>query len=96
VLDPPSYGHGGGSATWRLEADLEDLLRGLREIVHDDGLVVLTIHTEGVGADRLEDVMRASLGALTARRFDAGDVILTATSGATLSLGAYAVAGAAR
>jgi 23S rRNA (cytosine1962-C5)-methyltransferase len=95
VLDPPSYGHGGGTATWRLETDLAGLLRGVRDVVHDDGVVVVTTHTEGVGADRLEPVMRASLGPLTARRFDAGDVILTATSGAVLPLGAYAVAGSA-
>jgi 23S rRNA (cytosine1962-C5)-methyltransferase len=85
VLDPPSYGHGGTAEPWRLEQDLDGLLDTCEQLLVDDGFILLTTHTEGVGPGRLA----AAVG--TAVR--SGDVELLATSGASLSLGAYARVG---
>jgi 23S rRNA (cytosine1962-C5)-methyltransferase len=58
ILDPPSYGHGTGSRTWRLERDLPDLLRACGRITPQrPAFLLLTCHTPGIGADDLADLL---------------------------------------
>ena len=90
ILDPPSYGHGAGSRTWRLEDDLAVLLDQVSELVGGpDGFVLLTAHTPGFGQERLAEELAVSLGA-PAAGIEGGPLLLTARSGAMLDLGAFA------
>ena len=58
ILDPPSYGHGTGSRTWRLERDLPDLLRECRRLTPErPSFLLLSCHTPGIGAEDLADLM---------------------------------------
>lgn len=85
VLDPPTYGHSASSKAWRLVRDLDALLADVRRLLTPDGFVLLTAHAEDIGPADLgyrlstvvDDVETGLLG-------------LTATSGATLDLGAFA------
>jgi 23S rRNA (cytosine1962-C5)-methyltransferase len=89
VLDPPTYGHGASGHPWRLEADLDPLLDVCRALLSPDGFVLLTAHTEHLGADQLA----ARLGRGLRRpgsAIETGDLRLEATSGASLGLGAFA------
>ena len=88
VLDPPSYGHGGGR-TWRLEDDLSLLLEACREVLTPDAFVLLTAHTPGFGPDRLARELAATLRRPTSA-VEAGELALDARSGARLALGAFA------
>jgi 23S rRNA (cytosine1962-C5)-methyltransferase len=90
VLDPPSYGHGAGGRSWRLEERLPGLLDMCASLTgYRPAFVVLTAHTAGFGPSRLADEL-----AVAFRRresdVDAGALGLRATSGAHLRLGAYA------
>jgi 23S rRNA (cytosine1962-C5)-methyltransferase len=90
VLDPPSYGHGAGGRTWRLEERLPGLLAGCAALTaHRPSFVVLTAHTPGFGPDRLADELAAAFRR-RAVDVDAGTLGLRARSGAHLRLGAYA------
>jgi len=90
VLDPPSYGHGAGGRSWRLEDDLLPLLDQVAELVGGPrGFVLLTAHTPGFWPDRLAEELAVSLGAPDAG-IERGPLTLTARSGATLDLGAFA------
>jgi 23S rRNA (cytosine1962-C5)-methyltransferase len=90
VLDPPSYGHGAGGRSWRLEERLAPLLGLCVELAGESPeLVLLTAHTPGFGAPRLRDELAAALRHPT-RDVDAGDLFLDARSGARLTLGAFA------
>jgi 23S rRNA (cytosine1962-C5)-methyltransferase len=90
VLDPPSYGHGAGGRSWRLEEDLAPLLDQIAELVGGPrGFVLLTAHTPGFWPDRLAEELAVSLGAPVAG-IERGPLTLTARSGATLDLGAFA------
>jgi 23S rRNA (cytosine1962-C5)-methyltransferase len=90
VLDPPSYGHGAGGRSWRLEDRLASLLAGSIALTGGTpDLVLLTAHTPGFGAARLRDELAAALRR-PPRDVDAGDLFLDARSGARLMLGAYA------
>ena len=91
ILDPPAYGHGGTSAAWQLEADLEPLLDTCAGLLEEDGFLLLTTHTEGSGPARLGMMVRAAIGTDPGQRHGMGDVELVARSGAGLGLGAYAM-----
>lgn len=90
VLDPPTYGHGGGGAAWQLETDLSALLGGCAELLEDDGFVLLSAHTEGIGPARLAAELQAAFGTSADGVRTMGDIVVPASSGAELTLGAYA------
>ena len=90
VLDPPSYGHGAGGRAWRLEADLGALLADCAVLADaPTGFILLTAHTPGFGPERLAAELAGALG-VPPRRIEAGALRLTARSGRTLDLGAFA------
>ena len=90
VLDPPSYGHGPGSRAWRLEDDLAPLLEGCAELTGGpDGFVLLTAHTPGFGPERLAEELARATG-VPPSAIERGALRLTAPTGATLELGAFA------
>ena len=84
LLDPPSYGHG-GSRPWRIETDLPELLEASSGVMATNPFLLLTAHTAGLDADRLEGVVREAFPRL-ARRVEAIPLELEAESGATLPL----------
>jgi 23S rRNA (cytosine1962-C5)-methyltransferase len=90
VLDPPSYGHGPRGRGWRLEDDLAPLLHQVAELVDaPNGFVLLTAHTSGFGPEQLADMLAGPVGVSRAR-IDRGPLQVTARTGATLELGAFA------
>ena len=90
VLDPPSYGHGTGGRAWRLEDELAPLLDRCAELTDGwNGFVLLTAHTMGFGPDRLAEELAGAIGG-SAGAIEHGPLRLTARTGATLDLGAFA------
>jgi 23S rRNA (cytosine1962-C5)-methyltransferase len=86
VLDPPTYGHGDGARTWRIERDLPPLLEAARRLLELPAFILLTCHTTDYKPDRLRRILEPVVGSEAA----CGDLELQARSGARLSLGAYA------
>lgn len=90
ILDPPSYGHGAGGRSWRLEERLAPLLEACVGVAGGNpDLVLLTAHTPGFGAERLADELAAALRRRP-RDVEAGDLVLDARSGARLPVGSFA------
>jgi 23S rRNA (cytosine1962-C5)-methyltransferase len=89
VLDPPTYGHGASGRPWRLDTDLDPLLAECRAVLSADGFVLLTAHTEHVAENQLAGRLGLALRR-GAAEIETGDLRLDATSGAKLSLGAFA------
>jgi 23S rRNA (cytosine1962-C5)-methyltransferase len=90
VLDPPSYGHGPRGRGWRLEDDLAPMLHQVAQLVDGPkGFVLLTAHTPGFGPDQLAAELTAPFGIADAD-IDRGALGVTARTGATLDLGAFA------
>jgi 23S rRNA (cytosine1962-C5)-methyltransferase len=86
VLDPPSYGHGGGTKAWSLERDLPPLLHGIGALLAPGAFVLLTAHTPAFDPDRLAGALEAAVHG----RADAGELAIDASGGARLALGAFA------
>jgi 23S rRNA (cytosine1962-C5)-methyltransferase len=89
VVDPPSYGHGPGSAAWQLERDLPALLDACARLLVPDGFALLTAHSEGFHPGRLEGELAIALGR-PARAVETGQLFLETPDGRRLELGAFA------
>ncbi len=85
VLDPPTYGHGSSGRAWRLERDLDALFGDVRRLLMPDGFALLTAHAEGIDPGDLGYRL-----ATVTDDVQVGRLELTASSGATLDLGAFA------
>lgn len=89
ILDPPTYGHGTGGRTWRLETDLAALLETIRRLLEPTGSVLLSAHTPGVGERQLAEALRAGLRRAVGD-VETGELSIDAASGGRLELGAFA------
>jgi 23S rRNA (cytosine1962-C5)-methyltransferase len=93
VLDPPSYGHGGGRGrgpVWRIGEDLPDLLAGCARLLDPAGpFIALSAHSEDHGAGRLADELARAIG-VPLGSIEAMDLDERAVTGALLPLGACA------
>jgi 23S rRNA (cytosine1962-C5)-methyltransferase len=87
VLDPPTYGHGTSGKAWRLARDLGPLLDDVRRLLVPDAFILLTAHATDLDAGRLGGYLGDSA--------ETGDLVIAATSGASLRLGAFARLGRA-
>ena len=62
MLDPPSFGHGTRGEQYRIDRDLATTLARCRTLLADESaFVLLTSHTKGVTATRLESLMMDAL-----------------------------------
>jgi 23S rRNA (cytosine1962-C5)-methyltransferase len=89
VVDPPSYGHGPGSAAWQIDRDLPLLLDTCARLLAPGGFALLTAHSEGYGPGRLEGELAIALGR-PARDVESGSLALETGDGRRLELGAFA------
>lgn len=85
VLDPPSYGHGKGA--WQIDDDLPGLLADLAALIGPKpSFVLLSAHTPGYDAERLEGLVREHLGVSA----HGEAFVLRSRVGSALALGAWA------
>ena len=92
VLDPPTYGHGPASRSWRIEDHLSQLLRVVAGVLEPDGFVLLTAHSPGFEADRLASEVGRAMVRRTAA-LERGQLDVTTADGRRLELGAFARSG---
>lgn len=90
VLDPPSFGRGPKGQTWKIERDLDGLLRACAALLVPEPLFLLvTAHTEswrmGDLAGRLDAASSPGPG-----RTSCGDLTLRAADGRRLRAGIFA------
>ncbi|HET7026423.1 MAG TPA: class I SAM-dependent methyltransferase [Candidatus Limnocylindrales bacterium] len=88
IVDPPSYGHGPAGRAWRLSERLDGLLRGVVGLLEGpQRFLLLTAHTPGFGPQVLAGYLGSALDDWS---IEAGELGLTAETGARLPLGAFA------
>ena len=90
ILDPPSYGHGVKGQTWKLADHLPDLLADCARLTAGRRCFILvTCHTPGFEAERLQTLLADAIGA-SSNEVECGSMTLTAADGRTLPSGAMA------
>ncbi|MFM2106622.1 MAG: Ribosomal large subunit methyltransferase [Chloroflexota bacterium] len=92
VLDPPSYGQGGGGRAWRLADDLPRLAASAIQLLEGpDGALVVTLHSSGWTEDRLrrllDDTAPVGTGGRPGGTTATWTTTLAARSGALLPAG---------
>lgn len=75
MLDPPKYGRGPEGEVWSLERDLPELAHLARQLVTDDGFVILTVYAIRMSAIALGEMMAEEFDALGGV-VEAGDMAL--------------------
>jgi 23S rRNA (cytosine1962-C5)-methyltransferase len=88
ILDPPSYGHGSSGEVWRLAKHLGPLLAMCgRLTAQRRRFILLTCHTPGFDAARLEEIVSGALGDSSRSTSSAARMTITATDGRQLICG---------
>ena len=62
IVDPPAFGH--GRRPFSLLRDLEPLVRGSLEQLHDEGVIIVSSHHQDVSAETLASALHRSAEAL--------------------------------
>ncbi|MGA2035281.1 MAG: class I SAM-dependent methyltransferase [Thermoguttaceae bacterium] len=89
ILDPPSYGHGAHGEVWRLSAQLPRLLQLCDRLTAPQcRFLLLTCHTPGFDAARLQRTLSDALGHGEPGRWTAEDLELRTAAGRILTSGA--------
>jgi 23S rRNA (cytosine1962-C5)-methyltransferase len=92
ILDPPSYGHGAKGQTWQID-HLPDLLADCARLtIGRRSFILVTCHTPGFKAEKLQTLLGDALGASERGSSDVehGPMSLVAADGRTLASGAMA------
>ena len=92
ILDPPAYGHGAHGEVWRLTHDLPKLLELLLALIDQQyPFILLTCHSPGFDASRLQTLLSRLFTLKTETAIDAGSMSIPSAAGVTLSSGAFAL-----
>ncbi|GGI75024.1 SAM-dependent methyltransferase [Polymorphobacter multimanifer] len=73
MLDPPKYGRGPDGEIWSLERDLPELVQLARQLVADDGFVILTVYAIRMSAVALAGLVAEHFAPLGGR-IEVGDM----------------------
>lgn len=91
ILDPPSYGHGPQSTSWKIERDLEPLLRSCGKLMGPQPrLILLTIHSPQWSPAALRQLLARSCPAARGGAIEARPLVLSAADGRPLPSGLVA------
>ena len=93
ILDPPSYGHGAGGESWKLDDDLAELLNVCRELTVRPRFVLLTCHAPDYNPRRLAECLVTAGFGKKVEQIEAGDLFYSTTDGRRLHAGAFARTG---
>jgi 23S rRNA (cytosine1962-C5)-methyltransferase len=75
MLDPPKYGRGPDGEVWSLERDLPELAHLARQLVTDDGFVILTVYAIRMSAIALGEMLASEFAGFGGA-VEAGDMAL--------------------
>ena len=90
VADPPAIGHAGQKMTWKIDRDLEELIRMLSELSSDSAKVVLlSCHSQGVNPRDLHDNVIRHFKLDSKANLELGKMDLTSADGRKLNCGQF-------
>ncbi|MGQ9847735.1 MAG: class I SAM-dependent methyltransferase [Bacteroidales bacterium] len=87
ILDPPAFGHGPNGEDWKLERDINQMLKLVAELADNkDFFLVLNVYSLGFSVLILENLI---LSTFKISDFDSGELYLQDSYGKKLPLGVF-------
>ena len=86
IMDPPAFGIGPKKERWKLEDKFQDLLKTAKELIEDNGFIIVNTYSPKLDAKKIKDiassvfnqqkvvVTRLSMKTTTGKRLDFGEL----------------------
>lgn len=85
ILDPPAYGHGPNKEQWKLEDNINEMVKGVLQLLDEkQHFLILNTYSLGFSSLIIENLLREEKGNL-----QIGELYLKATEGGKLPLGVF-------
>lgn len=86
ILDPPAYGHGPNGEKWKLEENINEMVKSVVELMDEkEHFLILNAYSLGFSAMILENLFPKMKGT----KLETGELFLKARYGTTLPLGVF-------
>jgi len=88
ILDPPAYGHGPKGEKWKLENQIEELIKDVVKLLDPNAhFLILNTYTSGFFADNIEFLIRKAYPSV--ENLEAGQLYLPSRTGKKLPISAF-------
>lgn len=86
ILDPPAFGHGPNGEKWKLEDNINEMIKGVLNLLDDkEHFLILNAYSLGFSALIIENLLKGKAG----KKLNTGELYLQATEGNRLPLGVF-------
>lgn len=86
ILDPPAYGHGPNGEKWKLEEQINELMKVVCDLLDPkEHFMILNAYSLGFSSIIIENLLRETAG----KNLQTGELFLQAKSGVKLPLGVF-------
>lgn len=88
ILDPPAYGHGPNGESWKLEDNIDEMLKNVLQLLDEEKhFLILNTYSLGFSSMIIENLIYNNLSYKPA--LETGELYLQATTGNKLPLGVF-------
>lgn len=88
IMDPPAYGHGSSGESWKLEKQLNELIKDVLSLLDpDEHFLILNTYSLGFSSLILENMLPKDQ--YPKRNFQTGELFIPSKSGQKLPLGVF-------
>jgi 23S rRNA (cytosine1962-C5)-methyltransferase len=88
ILDPPAYGHGPNGEKWKLEDNINEIMKDVAALADDKNFfLILNTYSLGFSSVIVENLIKTSFKGI--REIETGELYLQATQGVKLPLGVF-------
>jgi 23S rRNA (cytosine1962-C5)-methyltransferase len=86
ILDPPAFGHGPNGEKWKLEDNINEMMKGVLDLLDPKGhFMILNAYSLGFSSLIIENLMKGK----AKEKLETGELFLQATAGNKLPLGVF-------
>jgi 23S rRNA (cytosine1962-C5)-methyltransferase len=86
ILDPPAFGHGPNGEKWKLEDNINEMMKGVLSLLDEkEHFLILNAYSLGFSSLIIENLLKEKAG----KNLNVGELYLQATEGNKLPLGVF-------
>lgn len=88
ILDPPAYGHGPNGEKWKLEDNIQEMMKDVVSLLdEEEHFLILNTYSLGFSSVIVDNLIRSSFPEV--KNLESGELYLQAKSGCKLPLGVF-------